>query len=138
MKNINHSSVFDILPRRQPTSTFKNTDHFLFWIIELTIFLGQLSVFSHRCWIKQWFFIQFLHFNHRLKKLMERLESFHLLMDSENGLKLLEACSIIPNKKWSVFLMVDVGYHRGNGSNTELWFIFFIFFKNIVYFQYIR
>ena len=66
------------------------------------------------------FLFNLIHFNHRLKKLMERLESFHLLMDSENGLKLLEACSIIPNKKWSVFLKVDVGYHRGNVSNTEL------------------
>ena len=41
------------------------------------------------------------------------MESFHLLLDSENNLKLLETNSLMPEKKWSVFMKVDVGYHRG-------------------------
>ena len=36
------------------------------------------------------------------------------------GQKKLSVSSIIQNKKWSVFLKVDVGCRRGNMSNTEL------------------
>ncbi len=49
----------------------------------------------------------------RLKKLANNLESFHLFVDNEHALRLLENNPVPANKKWSAFLDVDVGYLRG-------------------------
>lgn len=48
---------------------------------------------------------------YRCKKLQEKIEQFHLLYDNEKAIEALER-NLLENKKWSVFLEVDVGGHR--------------------------
>jgi len=48
----------------------------------------------------------------RLKQLASRLEEFHVFIDNEEELRLLEQ-NPVPNKTWSVFIEVDCGYGRG-------------------------
>ena len=49
----------------------------------------------------------------RLKKLMSRLEKFHIMLDNDVALDMLEANAPPDGKKWSVYLKVDAGGCRG-------------------------
>ena len=48
----------------------------------------------------------------RLQSLAQRLEEFHLVVDTEQGVRLLESHPLDGEKKWSVYLFVDVGDER--------------------------
>lgn len=48
----------------------------------------------------------------RLQTLAQRLEEFHVVLDTEEGVKLLEKQPLDGGKKWSVYLFVDVGDQR--------------------------
>jgi len=49
---------------------------------------------------------------YRLKRLADRVTEFHVLIDNETELKLLEQ-NPLTDKLWSVFVEVDCGYGRG-------------------------
>jgi len=55
----------------------------------------------------------------RLKRLAGRLGEFHLLVDSEAELKLLQRSPVTEDKTWSVFIEVDCGYGRGLTTTRE-------------------
>ena len=44
--------------------------------------------------------------------LTQRLGAFHILVDNVSTVDGLLAADVTPSKGWSVFLMVDCGYHR--------------------------
>jgi D-serine deaminase-like pyridoxal phosphate-dependent protein len=49
---------------------------------------------------------------HSLSQLAAKLDSFHLLVDSESTVKLLED-NPLSDKKWSILVKVDTGGGRG-------------------------
>jgi len=52
-------------------------------------------------------------------RLAGQLDAFHLLIDSEAELKLLEQ-NPVPDKMWSVYIEVDCGYGRGQAVTFSL------------------
>lgn len=47
----------------------------------------------------------------RLKKLIDRVDQFHVMVDNETGLKVLLE-NPLDNRKWSIFVAIDTGYGR--------------------------
>ena len=52
-----------------------------------------------------------------MKSLAERLEQFHVMIDSDYGIDVLDKYPL-KDKKWSVFIKLDCGCKRGNQVNS--------------------
>ena len=49
----------------------------------------------------------------RLKKLSEKLEVFHVMVDDVKAVDLLKEHPLSHDRKWNVWVKVDAGYGRG-------------------------
>ena len=56
----------------------------------------------------------------RCKLVAEKLNKFHILVNSEEGVEIAEKTPPPQDKKWSLFLKIDTGYHRGKSVIVQI------------------